>query len=278
MRPWRSPILRRSRGRSRSSSPPTTTSGAWGTRSGSIVAQTLSPAEIVVADDGSDDGTERFVQEFAARDAGGVPFRYLRLPSRSGVVAARNAGIEVARGEWIATCDSDDVWAPGKLEKQIAFVRDWQGSRRIALVGTHGYNMNDAKTVISPAIMGPTSEEDYDALSADRGATLLRDPLLGAVLPVPTTRPWAATRPSTGPRMTFTSSARWPAGRRVEPARAAGLLPQALRLGATRPLLGSAGRRAAPDRERTPAGGGRAGAERAAVRREARCGAVVGGG
>ncbi len=130
----------------------------------SIVSQTLTPAEIVVADDGSDDGTEQFVHEFAARQAGGVPIRYVRLASRSGVVAARNEGIAIAGGEWIATCDSDDVWAPAKLERQTAFVRDWRGSRRIALLGTYGYNMNDAKRVISPAIMGPTTEDDYDAL------------------------------------------------------------------------------------------------------------------
>jgi glycosyltransferase involved in cell wall biosynthesis len=130
----------------------------------SIVNQTQPPAEVVVADDGSDDGTEQFVSEFAAERGQGVDVRYVRLESRSGVVAARNEGIAVARGEWIATCDSDDVWAPTKLERQIAFLRGWSGSRRVALLGTHGYNMNDAKAVISPAIMGPTSEEDYEEL------------------------------------------------------------------------------------------------------------------
>ncbi|MGO9321419.1 MAG: glycosyltransferase family 2 protein [Solirubrobacteraceae bacterium] len=130
----------------------------------SIVNQTRPPAEIVVSDDGSDDGTEQFVSEFAAARAGGVEVRYVRLASRSGVVAARNHGIALARGDWIATCDSDDVWAPAKLERQIAFLRDWSGSQRVALLGTHGYNMNDAKAVISPAIMGPTTEEDYQAL------------------------------------------------------------------------------------------------------------------
>jgi glycosyltransferase involved in cell wall biosynthesis len=130
----------------------------------SIVNQTLPPAEVVVADDGSDDGTEQFVSQFAAERANGVEVRYVRLASRSGVVAARNQGIAVTRGDWIATCDSDDVWAPAKLERQIAFHRDWSGSQRIALLGTHGNNMNDAKAIISPAIMGPTSEEDYQAV------------------------------------------------------------------------------------------------------------------
>jgi glycosyltransferase involved in cell wall biosynthesis len=95
--------------------------------------------------------------------------RYVRLASRTGVVAARNEGIAVASGKWIATCDSDDVWAPTKLERQIRFIRDWAGSERIALLGTHGYNMNDAKRVISPARMGPTSEQDYLAIRSRGG-------------------------------------------------------------------------------------------------------------
>jgi glycosyltransferase involved in cell wall biosynthesis len=135
----------------------------------SIVNQTLPPAEIVVSDDGSDDDTEQFVREFAARRAGEVVVRYVRLPSRSGVVAARNHGISVARGEWIAECDSDDIWAPTKLERQARFVGDWHGRQPIALLGTHGYNMNDAKRVISPAVMGPTTEADYDALRKSGG-------------------------------------------------------------------------------------------------------------
>ncbi|HSZ06356.1 MAG TPA: glycosyltransferase family 2 protein [Solirubrobacteraceae bacterium] len=130
----------------------------------SIVGQTLPPGEVVVADDGSDDGTDEFVAEFSAGQANGVAVRYVRLSSRSGVVAARNEGIALAHGEWIATCDSDDVWAPSKLERQAAFVRDWRGGQPIALLGTYGYNVNDAKRVISIADMGPTSEEEYSAL------------------------------------------------------------------------------------------------------------------
>jgi glycosyltransferase involved in cell wall biosynthesis len=129
----------------------------------SIAGQTVSPSEIVVADDGSTDATERFVREFAEREAGRVPVRYIKLASRSGVVAARNAGIAATQSAWIATCDSDDIWAPNKLERQIGFLRDWQGER-IALLGTHGFNVNDAKRIISPAQMGPTSEREYESL------------------------------------------------------------------------------------------------------------------
>jgi glycosyltransferase involved in cell wall biosynthesis len=130
----------------------------------SVVAQTLRPGEIVVADDDSDEDIESFVEEFAARHADVVDVRYVRLASRSGDAGARNAGIAASRGAWIAICDSDDVWAPTKLERQVGFIGGWSGRRRIALLGTHGHNMNDAKRVISPAIMGPTTEQEYDAV------------------------------------------------------------------------------------------------------------------
>ena len=138
--------------------------GRIGDALSSIADQTVPPAEIVVCDDGSDDGTEELVREFGSRRVGGVAVRYLRLSTRSGAAAARNAGVAVARGDWIASCDSDDTWAPTKLERQIAFIRSWNGGRRIALLGTHGYNVNDANKVISPAIMGPTTEDECDSL------------------------------------------------------------------------------------------------------------------
>jgi len=130
----------------------------------SIVGQTARPGEIVVSDDASEQDVEGFVREFAAGRAHGIPVRYVRLASNSGDAAARNTGIAASQGDWIAICDSDDVWAPAKLERQIEFVRAWTGGRRIALLGTHGYNINDRKRVISAAVMGPTSEREYEAV------------------------------------------------------------------------------------------------------------------
>jgi len=143
--------------------------GRIGDALASIVNQTLAPGEVVVSDDGSEDGTDELVRDFADRQANGVIVRYVRLSSRSGDAAARNAGIAAARGRWIAICDSDDIWAPTKLQRQVEFVHGWNGSRRIALLGTYGYNMNDAKKVISPAVMGPTTEQEYDEVRRQGG-------------------------------------------------------------------------------------------------------------
>ena len=71
--------------------------------------------EVVVVDDGSTDETP---QRLAALSDPRV--RTVRDEPGSGVARARNAGVAVARGEWIAFLDDDDVWAPNKLRVQLA--------------------------------------------------------------------------------------------------------------------------------------------------------------
>jgi len=69
------------------------------------------PLELIVVDDGSTDDTANVVGGFGER------VRYERRAHR-GVSAARNHGVRVARGSWIAFLDSDDEWLPGKLGAQ----------------------------------------------------------------------------------------------------------------------------------------------------------------
>lgn len=78
----------------------------------SALSQTLADIEVLIADDGSTDGTEELFA--ACRDS---RVRYCPLPHR-GACAARNAGIALASGRYIAFLDSDDVWMPNKLELQ----------------------------------------------------------------------------------------------------------------------------------------------------------------
>jgi len=79
----------------------------------SVLSQTCPPGEILVVDDGSNDGT----QELIKSDYHGSVIYILQ--SNSGVSHARNTGITLAKGKWIALLDSDDEWMPGKLEMQI---------------------------------------------------------------------------------------------------------------------------------------------------------------
>ena len=83
----------------------------------SILDQTLPPAEIVIVDDGSSDGSGDFA-------AGLSPLvRVVRTPGL-GCEPARDLGVQTARFPVIAFCDSDDLWAPTKLERQRAVVSD----------------------------------------------------------------------------------------------------------------------------------------------------------
>ena len=82
----------------------------------SVIAQTFLDWEIVLVDDGSTDETESVAADYANRL--GSRFIHLRQDN-AGSSAARNRGIDAARGEFIAFLDSDDEYLPRKLERQI---------------------------------------------------------------------------------------------------------------------------------------------------------------
>jgi glycosyltransferase involved in cell wall biosynthesis len=82
----------------------------------SALAQTLRAIEVVVVIDGEDPVTRLALQELEHQDG---RVRVLALAASVGGSDARNRGVEVACGEWIAFLDDDDEWLPGKLQAQI---------------------------------------------------------------------------------------------------------------------------------------------------------------
>lgn len=78
-----------------------------------VLTQTLSPDEIIVVDDGSQDDTDVVLQRYASR------VRHLRI-ANSGDLIARNTGLRAATSDLVAFCDSDDLWRPRYLAEMAA--------------------------------------------------------------------------------------------------------------------------------------------------------------
>lgn len=99
----------------------------------SVHAQSYGPIEIIVIDDGSTDNTSEVI------GALGGDIIYIKQ-SNGGPAKARNKGIAVAKGDFVAFLDSDDIWLPDKIEKQIDFFRTHP---EVVLVYSRAANFND---------------------------------------------------------------------------------------------------------------------------------------
>ncbi len=107
----------------------------------SVLAQTYQNWELIVVDDASTDRTAEIVQEFANRDA---RVRLLRSERNVGPYPSRNRGIAVARGEFVAILDSDDVARPERFALSVAALRD---RPELGLVGGTSWQIDDEGTI-----------------------------------------------------------------------------------------------------------------------------------
>lgn len=96
----------------------------------SVLAQQHPAAEIIVVDNGSTDASRRLAESF------GPAVRVIDEP-RPGACFARNSGVDCARGEYLAFLDADDLWLPGKLERQL---RQMESRRGLDMIFTWGEN------------------------------------------------------------------------------------------------------------------------------------------
>jgi hypothetical protein len=84
----------------------------------SILGQTVAPEQIIIVDDGSTDDTEQVVRRYADPRVD-----YIKQ-SRTGIAAARNAGLNAARGEFVSFLDADDRWKPHFIERMHGFLAE----------------------------------------------------------------------------------------------------------------------------------------------------------
>ncbi len=85
-----------------------------------VVNQTYQNWELLIVDDCSNDNTDEVVAPFLEDKR----IKYLHNEKNSGAALTRNKALREAQGEWIAFLDSDDLWTPDKLEKQVSFMKE----------------------------------------------------------------------------------------------------------------------------------------------------------
>lgn len=85
----------------------------------SVLAQTYRNWEMIIVDDCSTDRSLNIINYYLKKDS---RIRLIKLEKNGGPAVARNRAIEEAKGRYIAFLDSDDLWMPDKLEKQIAYM------------------------------------------------------------------------------------------------------------------------------------------------------------
>src|SRR5262245_27326295 len=81
----------------------------------SVLSQTFDDFEIIIVDDGSTDSTKEVIRRFDG------PINYLYQENR-GLSCARNRGFDASSGDYVCFLDSDDVWNPRMLERQVSLL------------------------------------------------------------------------------------------------------------------------------------------------------------
>ncbi len=104
----------------------------------SVRNQTYPVSEIIVVDDGSSDNTEEFVSNI-----GDDRIRYCRQDTNKGAGAARNQGVSIAKYDIIAFNDSDDIWHPDKIMKQIRYKEEHRDYRLVYSAYVRHYSDSD---------------------------------------------------------------------------------------------------------------------------------------
>src|SRR5690625_385182 len=122
----------------------------------SVQSQTYSNWEMIIVDDCSTDKTAEIVTSYQEHDTRII---FIQLEENSGSAVARNTAMEAAQGRFIAFLDSDDMWLPEKLEKQLQFML----TKQVAFSFTEYARVNEEGTDINAVMKAPASI-DYTGL------------------------------------------------------------------------------------------------------------------
>ena len=152
----------------------------------SIVAQTFDAWEIVLVDDGSTDGTAGIARRYA--DELGDRLHYIRQDNR-GSSDARNRGIEASRGQFVAFLDSDDEFAPAKIERQLALFDAcpelglvYSDYAYVDLDGVHHASAFDTKCRMARAVTSEIVGPNLQVCTGDFFTALLREYFIATIV------------------------------------------------------------------------------------------------
>jgi len=137
----------------------------------SVLAQTYPVLELIVVDDGSTDDTPQILASYGDR------IRAI-YQTNGGVGAARNRGIAEARGEYVAFLDSDDIWLPAKLEKEIAL---FDADPDLGLVHCGAETFDNSGKILFVSLSGCEGWVGPDLLRLER--TVIAAPGSGTTVP-----------------------------------------------------------------------------------------------
>lgn len=119
----------------------------------SVLAQTYSNWELIIVDDCSTDDTDDVVGQYLSDER----IRYIKNDINSGAAVSRNRALREAKGKWIAFLDSDDLWEPQKIEKQLSFMQ----KHGYAFSYTDYIEIDEDSKVIGKRVTGPKRISEY---------------------------------------------------------------------------------------------------------------------
>jgi len=109
----------------------------------SILIQSFNDFEFIIIDDKSQDDSTNIISRFAKKDP---RIMYIKNQKNRGLTYSLNKALKLARGDYIARMDADDISHPKRLEKQYTYL---QKNRNISLLGTSAYNIDENGEIIA---------------------------------------------------------------------------------------------------------------------------------
>ncbi|MCX7578421.1 glycosyltransferase family 2 protein [Leuconostoc falkenbergense] len=135
----------------------------------SVLNQTYGNLELIIVDDMSYDNSKNIIKKLAMTDS---RINLICLDENKGAANARNLGIDLAKGRYIAFIDSDDIWAFNKLEKQLKFMKD----KKISFVASYYDYIDYTGKRLDRIVRGKITRNYWDLLKDCPGnSTIIYD-------------------------------------------------------------------------------------------------------